>query len=488
MRVIIGGISHETSTFTPVETTWESYYERFYFHGTEMLSFFRDTNTPIGGFIAGCEAQGIEMIPTVFAEAHPSGPTPRPIFDHIVGEIVEGVEAAGAIDGVLLDLHGSMVVGDLDAPDGLHDPEAYLLQTIRNVVGTDMPILAQLDIHANVSPEMVEAADVLIGRETYPEIDMAERGRECVDVLVQMKRDGIKPTMALHQIPMIWGMHQVTDHAPMREAIAKLHVLEATPGVICASIAVCYFMADVLNMGASVYVVTNNDPALAQKLADELGEWCYARRADWHYELPSTKEALAQAEAAGKYPIVLADTRDNTGGGSPGDSTEMLRVFIEAGLEEACLLYMVDREVVGACHAAGVGATLTMLVGGKSSPLQGEPVEMTFEVMALSDGRFYYEGPMYHGLEGKMGLSAYIRQGGLHVILVSVGEQPYDTAFAKSMGLDPQEMRYIGLKSTAHFRAGYEAWAGYVQLVSEPSVHNLGNLPFKRLKWRVYPL
>jgi microcystin degradation protein MlrC len=193
------------------------------------------------------------------------------------------------------------------------------------------------------------------------------------------------------------------------------------------------------------------------------------------------------AQEAGKFPIVLGDSRDNTGGGSPGDSTGMLRTFIEEGLQDACVLYIVDQKAVAACHTAGVGSKITLDVGGKSSPLQGEPVQMTVEVEAVSDGRFRYDGPMYAGLEGKMGPSAHIVQDGIHVILVSAGEQPFDTAFSRTLGLDPRQMRTIGVKSTAHFRAGFESWAGVIYLVSEPSVHNLGHLPFKRLGRKVYP-
>lgn len=487
MRVVTGGISHETSTFTPVPTTLASYYERFFLRGEEIITTFHDTNTPFGGFIDGAQVHGFELIPTLFAEPHPSGPTPRPIFDDILAELLERIQKAGEIDGVLFDLHGSMVVGDLDEVDGLDDGEGHILTAVRQLVGTRVPIVAQLDIHSNVTPQMVAMADVLIGRETYPEIDMAVRGRECADVLVRIVRDGLRPTMALHQIPMVWGLHQVTAHPPMKEAIAELNRIEAQPGVVCGSIAVCYYLADVPHMGSAVYVVTENDQALAQRYADELGAWAFTRRADWHYELPTTREALKLAEENGRYPAVFADTRDNTGGGSPGDSTGMLRAFIEAGLQDACLLYIVDPQAIVACQAAGVGATLTLDIGGKSSPLQGAPVPMTVEVMRLSDGRFRYDGPMYAGLAGNMGASAYIRQGGLNVILTSVGEQPFDTAFARSLGLDPGQMRFIGVKSTAHFRAGFEPLAGAIYLVSEPSVHNLGHLPFKRLGRKMYP-
>lgn len=485
MRVITGTIAHETSTFTTVATTRDSYRnERFgYLRGEEILSKFRGTNSAIGGFIDGAEKHGFELIPTIFANAHPSGPTPRDIFDTILREMLDQIADAGSIDGVLLELHGAMVV------EGIDDGEGHILGAVRALVGPEVPILAQLDIHSNVSHGMIEMADVLIGRETYPEIDQRERSRECVDVLVRILRDGLRPTMALHQIPLVWGMNQVTAHPPMREAISELHRIEAQPGVVCGSIATCYPLADIPDMGASVYVVTDADQALAQKYADELGTWIFERRADWHSPMPAAREALVQAEAEGKFPVIFADRSDNTGGGSPGDSTGVLKTFIEAGLEDACLLYIVDPEAVTQCQQAGVGATLTLDVGGKSSPLQGEPIGMTAQVVSLSDGRFRYGGPRNLGLEGSMGPSAYIRQAGVHVLLVSEREQPFDTAFSLTMGLDPRQMRYIGIKSTVHFRAGFESWAGSIYAVSEPGVHNPagGELPFYRLGRKLYP-
>ena len=476
MRVVTGGIAHETSTFTTVETDWQSYKERFFLRGEEILNTFRGTNTPIGGYIDGAKTHGFELIPTVFAEAHPSGPTPRNIFDAILDEILNGIAEAGSIDGVLFGLHGSMVVGDLDAPDGIDDPEGHILAAIRQVVGPEIPLLAQLDIHSNVSPQMVDAADVLIGRETYPEIDMAERSRECADVLMSIVNDGKRPTMALHQIPMIWGMHQVTAHPPMREAIEELHRIEVQPSVICGSIATCYYLADVPNMGASVYIVTDNDQALAQTYADQLGEWIFERRETWHGPSLTTHEALKLAESEAKFPVVFADRNDNTGGGSPGDSTGMLECFLEAGLQDACILYIVDPEAIAACHRAGVGATLTLDVGAKSTSTQGQPIRMTAEVIALSEGDFRYDGPMLAGLSSTMGPSAHIKQDGVHVLLVTQREQPFDTAFSRTLGLEPRQMRYIGVKSSAHFRAGFESWAGAIHVVYEPSVHTLSGL------------
>ena len=387
------------------------------------------------------------------------------------------------MDGVLLELHGSMAV------EGIDDTESHVLRAVRDVVGDDVPLLAQLDIHTNMSQEMIDAADVLIGRETYPEIDMAERGRECADVLMRIVHEGLRPTMAVHRIPMLWGMNQVTAHQPMSEAIAQLHRIEALPGVVCASIATCFPLADVPCLGASVYVVTDDDVDLAQRLADELGEWIWARRAEWHFPRFTTAMTLDQLGDHPPRPLVLADRDDNTGGGSPGDSTGVLRTFLERGLRDACVLYIVDQEAVAQCLEAGEGAQIELAVGAKSSPMQGEPVLMKAQVVAVSsEGKFRYDGPMYEGLEGWMGPSAHIEQDGVHVVLVSQREQPFCTAFARTLKLNPREMSTIAVKSAAHFRAGFESWAGAVHMVSEPCVHSEWNLVYSNTGRQLYPL
>ncbi len=483
MRIVTGSISHESSTFTPVPTTRASFGDRFgELTPDQIIPTCRGANIPTGGFIAGAEAHGFELIPTIFAEAHPSGPAPREVFDSILNEMLGLMEAAGPVDGVLLELHGAMVA------EGISDADGHILRAVRALVGDSIPIVAQLDIHSNVSPLMVEAADVLIGRETYPEVDMAERGRECVDVLVRTLKEGLKPTMGLFQLPMIWGMNQVTAHPPMKQAIGRLHEIESLPGVICASIATSFPLADIPEMGASAYVVTDGDSVLAEALAAELGAWIFERRADWQLPTPSTGEALKKAEMIGSYPVIFADRNDNPGGGSPGDSTGVLRTFVEAGLKDACVLYIVDPAAIALCFEAGVGATLKLDIGAKSTPLQGEPVRMQAEVVALSEGEFRYSGAMYSGLIGNMGPSAYIREGGVHLVLVTTREQPFDTTFFHTLGLYPEKMRYIGVKSAAHFRAGFESWSKQIFVVSESSVHSPEHLKYRHLGREVYPL
>ena len=486
-RIAIGCIAHETSAFSPVPTTLASAEERFgYVRGDEVITRFRDTNTPVGGFIEGGEHHGFELIPTIYWEAHPGGPLPAADFARVVGDLVDRITGAGAIQGVLLELHGSMIA------EGEDDADGAILRAVRRAVGA-LPIVVQLDIHSNVSAQMVEHADGIIVRETYPEIDQAERGRECADLLARVLREGLRPAMALSPLAMIWGKNQITAHPPMTAAIERLHELEARPGILYASISTCFPLADAPHVGSSVCVITDDDQELAQRSADELAAWIFARRADWQMATATTAEVLDEIGATGPYPIVIADSNDNCGGGSPGDSTAMLRTFIDRALEDACVLYIVDPEAALACHRAGAGATVRMAVGGKSVPAQGEPVEAEWQVVAVSDGAYTYDGPMFAGLSTTLGPSAHVRTGGVrggdvHVIIVTYRDQPFDSALARSLGLYPQRMRYIGVKSTGHFRAHFEPFAGVIRTVSEPSVHAPTQIRYRNLGRPVYPI
>lgn len=481
-RVVIGCISHETSVFSPVVTSIASADERFgYVRGDEVITKFRGTNTPVGGFIEGGEHHGFELIPTIYWEAHPGGPLPASDFARVVGDLVDRITGAGMIQGVLLELHGSMIA------EGEDDADGAILREVRRAVGA-LPIIAQLDIHSNVSAEMVAHADGIIVRETFPEIDQAERGRECADLLARVLREGLHPTMSLSPLQMIWGKNQLTAHPPMDAAIKQLHELELRPGILYASISTCFPLADAPHVGSSVCVITDDDQKLAQRSADELAGWIFARRSDWQISPPTTAEVLNEIGATGPYPIVIADSNDNCGGGAPGDSTGMLHTFVGQSLADACVLYIVDSEAALACHRAGTGTTLRLAVGGKSVPAQGQPVEAEWEVIAVSDGTYRYDGPRYAGLETTLGPSAHVRTGGVHVIIVTYRDQPNDSALARSLCLYPQHMRYIGLKSTGHFRAHFEPFAGVIRTVSEPSVHDQSRIQYRNLGRPVYPI
>ncbi len=236
--------------------------------------------------------------------------------------------------------------------------------------------------------------------------------------------------------------------------------------------------------------VADGDQQLAQRAADELGDWIWENRRRWHAPQLTVRAAIEAGIAAGRYPIFLADHADNTGGGAPGDSTEILRTFLELGLQDALLLYMVDSEVAAAAHSIGIGGRMQVSLGGKSAPIQGPPVEGEAEVMAISAGRFAYDGPMYGGLTGNMGASAWLRMGGVSVVVVTVREQPLDPGFARTLGIDCGRMKFVAVKSAVHFRSGFENLAGSIYNVEASAIltHDWARLDYRRRTRAVFPL
>jgi microcystin degradation protein MlrC len=488
MRIACGGISHETSTFITQPTTIADFVGGFgLYRGEEIFKRFRGANMCTGGFIDGAAKHGFELVPLLWTFAYPSGPIARKDYETLKGELVERLKAAdqaARLDGVLLDLHGAMVV------EGIDDGDADIIEAVRQVVGPDRPVVATTDLHGNHTARRVKAADAIIGFDTYPHVDMGDRGREAADVIVRIVRGEIKPVMAIRQLPLFWSSQcQVTAHPPMDEVLRRVHAMEQRPGIVSVTISTGFPWADVPDLGASVMVVADRDQKLAQATADELGDWVWEHRERWYKPSTNVREALAAGEKEGKYPIMLADYNDNTGGGTPGDSTEVLKTFVDMGLKDALVLYVVDNETVAQAHAAGVGKTIKAAVGGKSDRRQGEPVRMEAEVVAITDGAFRYDGPMYAGLTGNMGPSAWLRSGGVSVVVVTKREQPLDAAFARSLGIDCTKMRYIGVKSAVHFRSGFEKIAGSIYTVDAQAIHShvMSKMEFHKRRRPMFP-
>jgi microcystin degradation protein MlrC len=486
MRIAIGGISHETSTFAPTPTTLREFETGMgFFRGPAVVERFRGTNNCTGGFITGADRHGYEAIPLLWTFAYPGGLIPRADYDTLKGEFLERLSKAGRVDGVLLDLHGAMVV------DGIDDGDGDLIAAVRGVVGPACPIVATFDLHGNHTQRRLDAASAVIGFDTYPHVDMAERGEEAAALIVRIIRGEIHPVMAFRQLPMFWSAAcQVTAHPPIDEAFRLVHEAERRPGILSITLATGFPWADLPHVGASVIVVADGDRKLAQASADEIGDWVWQRRERWHRRPLSVSEALEAGEKHGRFPIMLADMADNTGGGAPGDSTEVLRTFVERDLQDALVLYMVDHEAAQKAHAAGVGQRVRVEVGGKSHPLQGSPVSLDADVIALSDGKFTYDGPMYAGLTGDLGLSAWLRQRGVNLVVVSGRMQPLDQAFARKLGITCATMKFISVKSAVHFRSGFEKIAGSIHNIGAQAVHShdFARLPYRHRRRPMFPV
>lgn len=490
MRIAIGGVSHETSSFSVRPTTLRDFETGFgLFRGSQIVERFRGANICTGGFLEGAERHGFEAVPLLWTFAYPSGVIEAAAYATLKAEFLERLRQAeaegGPVDGVLLDLHGAMVV------EGTDDGDGDFVESVRAAIGPDRPIVVTFDLHGNHTQRRIDAATAVIGFDTYPHVDMAERGREAADLIVATLQGNVRPVTVLRQLPLFWSTtSQVTAHPPMDDVLRRVHALEQRPGLLAVTISTGFPWADVPDVGASVIVVADGDRALAEQTAEELAGWVWDNRERWYAPPVTVADALARGEAAGRYPIILADHADNTGGGAPGDSTEILQTFLDRGLQDAVVLYIVDPEAAGLAHAAGVGVKLSLPVGGKSAAIQGPPVVMQAEVMALSDGDFTYDGPMYAGLTGNMGCSAWLKQGGVSVVVVTAAEQPLGPAFAKTLGIDCRAMKYIAVKSAAHFRASFEPFAGSIINVDSRAIqtHEFHKLPYKKRTRKVFPV
>jgi microcystin degradation protein MlrC len=489
-RVLIAGFKHETNTFSILPTTLQSYEARGYVKGAAIVHFFKGTNTEIAAFLDGCAKHGWEPVLSVAADATPSGKLTKDCYETVAGEIISDVEKAGKLDAILLNLHGAMVAEHTD------DGEGTLLERIHAKAGPDVVIAGTLDLHANVTKAMAKYADILVSYRTYPHIDMYDIATEAVEIVKRALDGEIKPKTFVARRAQIYGADdgRTTSPGPMTELLDRCAKIKASdPGVLAMSINAGFAWADIPEIGPTAVVVGDgNDPrfqAYAESLADDIWEGRHRRTVEFF----SVAEALKRARAVGKIgrPAVLADFADNPGGGGYGDTTGLLRGMIEADLESAAMAAFYDPEAAAACHKAGVGATLTLKLGGKVDPRFGAPIDVTGTVAQLSDGRMTIEGPMMRGVELEMGLTATLKIGGVEVVIISRRFQNYDRNFFRAGGIEPTERAVLAVKSSQHFRAAYAPSASEVIIVDEGGgvmSNDLTKLPFTRVPRPVFPL
>jgi len=485
VRVFLAMLSHETNTFSNVPTDRAQFEARDLRYGGEIVETYRDTGTCLGGMIAAAERLGITLLPSVAASASPAGLVTRDIYEHVKQRMLADLKAAGRLDGVLLDLHGAMVL------EGVDDGEGDIIAAVRQAVGPEVPIAVTLDFHGNLGKDMIGKADLLHGYKTYPHVDMAERGVEAAERLAQVIGGRIKPTAAWRKPPLMPPLgRQGTARGPMRRLYDLADEMEKDPKVISISLFAGFPYADIPDAGLGIYVVTDDDKALAERLADQLARVAWEHRHEFIHTALPVKDAVAKALAADGRPIVLADMADNTGGGAAGDGTEILRELLRVGARSATVACIWDAAAVQACVKAGVGAHVTLDVGGKVDDRHGAPLRVTGTVRTLSDGRFIHRGPMMHGLPGRLGTTAVLDVNDVKVILISYRWQTLDPEMIRFVGIDPLREKILVVKSTIHYRAAFEPIAKEIIEVDAPglSSSNLARFEYRRVRRPIFPL
>ncbi len=463
-RIAVGGILHESNTFSKDLTDVADFDGRLIRRGEEIEEEFADAAHEVGGYFEGARKFGLELVPTLVANATPSGPVTDRAFDAITEELIERIRAAGPLDGLLLALHGAMVT------ESHADGDAEVLRRLRKALGDELPIVVTHDAHANVAPEEIELSTALVIYKEVPHIDQRERGIQAAEIMARIARDGAKPTQAIEKPPLLYNiLYHNTKREPMLPLVEEARRLEReNPGILAVSVPVGYQYADVPWMGPSVVVVTDNDPELARSEAKRLAAMMWEHRKVMTLDLPDAAEAVRMAVAEEKTPVVLVEMGDNIGGGSAGDSTFMLEQLV-AQKARGWVSAMYDPEAVEAAVRAGVGGDFDMPVGGKSDELHGNPVRIRGQVKLIYDGE-YVERAVRHGGRRYLdqGLTAVIHAEGSTpdlpnvVLLNSKRHTPFSLGQLTSAAIEPERQKILVVKAAVAFRAAYEPIAGRI--------------------------
>lgn len=489
MRYAVGTLSLECNTFSPERTDLE-YFERsgYLLFGERILDYHEHVRNELSGFLDVCKRQGVEVHPTCAAWAVPHGLVESATYDRLKREFVTRIRDAGPIDGVYLSLHGSMVV------EGLDDPEGDLLEAVRGLIG-EKPLVASLDFHANVTAGIVRNADILVGYNSFPHTNTYETGQKA-GMLACRFHDQVKDLRRVFiKIPIIAPMQNllVLGDGPMVRIINDIERLEAEDGVLAMSFFVVQCWLDIHEMGCSALGVARKERVgLVQKELTRVALQFWGQREQF-FDFPSysPEEAIRQGLASDDRPIILSEPSDNAGAGATGDSTYLLEALLRMNVTAPTVLPIVDPESVEACIRAGVGNAVELYVGGKINKRHSQPVKVRGVVRTISDGRHRYTGPVYHGVGTSMGRTAVLEIN--NSIFVELTELPVftlDPEHYRCVGLFPERMKFIVVKSAGSFRASYDSFVKRIYYLDTPGISssNIRHLPFARVDTRnIYP-
>ena len=485
MRLVVAMMKHETNTFSPVRTDWRRFLEWVAHLGEDARSAYEGTGMPMGAYLKLAREIGAEVVTPVAAEAMPSGKVAAEAYALMSDAIVDAVRRG--CDAAMLDLHGAMVAET--TPDG----EGTLLERIR-AVAPELPIAVTCDLHANLTDRMVRNCTALIGYKTYPHVDMFEVGEQVGRVLLRAMKGEVRPAMGWTRRPLLaQTLRMGTDDEPMKGLIERARA-EERRGLLAATVFGGFPLADMPDAGMSAICIADGDEAVAQAAAERLMDAAWERREDFLYRHEPLETAVARARAMSEGPVLLLDHADNVGSGGTEDVMTVLREVIRQDLEDVAVAAVWDPGAVRKMTEAGVGATITLELGGHtdmpSIGKRGEPLRITGRVRTLSDGEWIVRGPMYTGVKVTMGPTAVLDTGKVQIVIVSRHHEPWDQGVFTSVGIEPKAKRYLLLKSRIHYRAGFAPLARATITCDGEGVTTSDNnlLRFEHVRRPVFPL
>jgi microcystin degradation protein MlrC len=485
--VLTAEISHETNTFSRRKTGRQAFMARYALMGDAAIAERGHENTELAGFLDAGRHYEWTVQHILSAAAGPSGKIRRKAFDWLCEPILNALETQ-TFDGILLGLHGAMGL------DFSEDGEGELLQRIRDQLGMDIPIAITLDPHANVSPQMCELADIIVSFNTYPHIDMRVIGRQAGDILQRTLCKEITPQTLRVSRPMLEEVNGGrTDIGPMIERLAKARAYEQLDDVFAVSINAGFASADVKDIGPTVLVTCQGNIKAHREFAERIADDIWDKRFDVlnHYLTTTEAATLAANYQAIDGPLIIADYADNPGAGGYGDSTNLLKALLDAGVSDACLGPLVDAKSARLLSAHAPGDRVQIDLGGTTDPqFGGGPITVKGELLSVSDGHFIGDGPMIHGLSGHFGTTVVLHVQGVDILIVSIARQILDLQQFKAFGINPQDKKVVALKSMQHFRAAFEPIAGQIIVCDSGALctPRYDRLPYRNVPRPIFPL
>ncbi len=489
-KIAIAQFQHESNTFAKFTTKLDRFQQTNLTAGQEIIDF---SHSGVLDYVAGAVLTGekfddVELIPLFSAYSMPSGTIDGQTFDYISDNILSRLkDHAHELDGMLFVLHGAA------ASERTLDVEGTMLSACRKILGPEKPIVATLDLHANISQEMIDNADALISCKLYPHSDTYETGCKAMEILHGMLSGSCKPCMVVKKLPMLMQMRlAATLHEPMKSVVDMCYEAEKRPGVIDCTMAHGFYSGDTPFTSAAVITVADT-VELAQALAQEVGEKIWARRGEFYQPITAPAEGVEKAKQLPK-PVVINESSDNPGGGTPGDATPLLQALVDSGVSKCCMASIVDPETVAKAVAAGVGNYVDVAIGGKIDGMHGDPVVVKGAyVRSISDGKIFLRSRMMHGYPTFFGTTVrLVIDGRVDVIVCEVPNQIMCDSIFELMGINVREYDYIALKSSVHFQdyfAGVTDIAKSIVSVDAPGIctGDLFSYDYKNLKQPVFP-
>jgi microcystin degradation protein MlrC len=463
MKVFIACLATETNSFSPLPTGRAAFEEGHIHHGTATRGPAVYWTGALHLWREMAESRGWQVAESLAAFAQPAGPTVRAVYEAFRDEILRDLQAAMPVDMILLQLHGAMIA------DGYDDCEGDLIAHLR-AIAPAAKIGGLLDPHCHLTEAMLTQATALICFKEYPHVDILDRGRELFTLIADAAEGRTQPVMRDYDCRIVMAMP--TPEGPMRAWVDAMAARESEPGVLSLSLAHGFPWGDHPRTGARALAITDGDPALAERMARELGEKLWREREAIFQQVLTIDAALDRAATHNSGPIVLADMSDNAGGGAPSDATFLLRAMLDRGLTSVATGIFWDPVVVRLCADAGEGATLPVRLGGKCGPMSGDPLDLTVTVRRVARGLTQRFGtlPVNMGTTVRLAIDAGTgdESDDIDIVVNDTRTQTFHPEAFTALGIDLARKRHVCVKSSNHYRAGFAPVASVILPVATP--------------------